>query len=107
MRAIDCLGVVLHVLRLHGRDQLDPWSNLLKAYRDGDVSSRHAFGPGWQRVDGEPMQDFDVLLFHEQHSWSAIVESGHIWSAHPSTGVWSSPLCRFDKTPDEHWRQSC
>lgn len=106
-RCIDCLGVVLHVLQLHGKKQLDPWHHLLQAYRDNDVEARHAFGPDWQRVQGEPLNELDVLLFHEAHSWAAIVEGGSVWSAHPHVGVWCKPLHRFGKRPHEVWRMRC
>jgi len=103
--SIDCLGVVLHVLHLRGCDALDPWKWLLQSFKVGQVASESAFGPGWQRVFNEPLCDLDVLLYHESHSWAAIVDEGIVWSAHPDVGVWCKPVQRLEKRPHEVWQR--
>lgn len=104
---IDCLGVTLHVLRLHGRTPPDPWRNILASYKCGDVASWHAFGQDWQRVDGSHLQHLDVLLFHRDHSTSAIYADGYVWTAMPDVGVVALDPNRLPHAIDEQWRQTC
>jgi len=105
--AIDCLGVVLYVLRANGRAELDPWHNLVRAYRQQDLEAAHAFPSNWQRVHDHSLQHLDVLLYHESHSWSAIVDNGQVYSAHPNVGVWARDVQKLAKLPHEVWRQAC
>jgi len=104
---IDCLGVVLHVLRLQGKRPMDPWRQLLSAYRTRSLCSISAFPQGWSRQHPPfDWRDGDVLLFHDDHSWSAVVDDGHLWSANPRTGVWNKDLNRLVKQPNEVWRHT-
>lgn len=104
---IDCLGVVLQILEWHGKTVIDPWRNLVKAYKDNAIHDRHAFGPDWSRVHDGTLQSLDILLYHEAHSWSAIISDAYVWSAHPQAGVWRRPLHQLHKRPNEVWRQTC
>ena len=114
LSGIDCLGVVLHILKLRGRPQIDPLKLILRSYRERAVDTvdvadamRSGFGPDWRRVQDGSREELDVWLFHEAHSWAAILHQGSIWSAHPDVGVWNKPMIRFTKTPHEVWRQQC
>jgi len=104
---IDCLGVVLYVLEANGRKQLDPWRDLLHAYKQHGIESAHAFPSDWRRVTDGELRDGDVLLYHESHSWSAIVDGGKVYSANPHAGVWSRDVGKLGKQPHEVWRQQC
>jgi len=102
---IDCLGVVLHILKLRGSSALDPWKNLLHEWKSGSVATASAFPCDWHRVH-EAMQEGDVAIFQGDHSWAAVVYSGEVWSAHPTVGVWCKPLRDFKQVPNEVWRQN-
>ncbi len=114
LSGIDCLGVVLHILELKGRPQIDPLKWIIKSYRERSVDTedvaetmRSGFGPDWQRIHDGSQEELDVWLFHEAHSWAAVLHEGCIWSAHPHVGVWNKPVRRFTKQPHEVWRQRC
>ena len=100
---IDCLGVVLTILRMRGVPEFDPWEHILASWRDGEVDCASGFPEGWVRVDGQALEG-DVLIFFTDHSWSAIIHEGNLWTAHPAVGVWCKPMGRFKKKPREVWR---
>jgi cell wall-associated NlpC family hydrolase len=100
---LDCLGVVLLVLQIRGVPEFDPWDGIIGSWRNGEVDCASGFPEGWKRAEGAPI-DGDVLIFFTDHSWSAIVHEGNLWTAHPSVGVWCKPVGRFKKAPREVWR---
>lgn len=104
---IDCLGVVLWILKERGQQIPDPWETLRAQYADpGESCAQNGLPAGWRRLEeGEPLRDGDVLLGFHAHHWSAVVHEGHVWTAKPGTGVWSRPVNRWSMRPREVWRQ--
>lgn len=102
---IDCLGVVLVLCTDLGLPLPDPWTQLRAAWRSGTVDTASGFPAGWTRVQGQQPATGDVLLYHGEHPWAAIVADGMVWSADAYVGgPYCKPLVAWKLTPIEVWR---
>lgn len=102
---IDCLGVVLALAARRGMACLvDPWTTIREAWLAGRFDPS-GFPPCWARAaEGAALLDLDVLLMLGEHPWSAIVDGGMVWTAHPDAGVYATPVRRWSHAVVEHWR---
>lgn len=105
-QGIDCLGTVLEIADRMGLPAIDPWANIAAAWTTGTLDTSSGFPAGWLRIAATAtLQDGDVLLYFEQHPWSAIVCAGHVWTASENAGrVICVPLARWTQQPAEVWR---
>ncbi len=103
-RGLDCRGLALEITRRRGLPCEDPWTRVLRLWREGRAWPDGAWGDGWARAD-PPLRDDDIVLIAGgREQGVGYVLFGMVWSTSPLTGVTSVPVDRWVGRVSQVWR---
>lgn len=104
---INCLGVVLEVVKAAGKPIPEPLDRMLDVWRQtGELNPGVAMPANWRQVLRSELcyLDLDIIVWLHPPG-CGVVLGGKLWTATPEAGVIAQSLLRC-RAPDEHWRAS-